>query len=92
MKFPLTATALEFRRAIGKYLDQVTSGQPVIITRRGQRVAVMVPFEEYREYCLDKAVQKRAHLTAEADYFVIEAVANAQMDPRHNHLNELLDD
>ena len=38
----------ELRRQFGRILGQVAQGQTVVITRRGQDVAVLLPVEEYR--------------------------------------------
>ena len=38
-----------------------------------------------------KAVAQRAFRTVDAPDFVIEAVRRAEMDPRHAHLDELLE-
>ena len=38
-----------------------------------------------------KAVAQRAFRTVDAPDFIVEAVMRAEMDPRHAHLDELLE-
>ncbi len=41
---------------------------------------------------MDKRHNRQVFATADAPEGIIEAVKNSKMDPRHNHLNTLLDD
>ena len=38
-----------------------------------------------------EAARRRAHRTADAPDFILDAVEKAQMDERHRHLDDLLD-
>ena len=77
---------LEFQRNFGKYQD-LAQLEPIVITRHGRPAFVLMPAKQYD---LLKAVRMRAHKTTEAVEMVVEAVERAEMDPRHEHLNELM--
>ncbi|MBS0472312.1 MAG: type II toxin-antitoxin system prevent-host-death family antitoxin [Proteobacteria bacterium] len=79
-------TAREFQRNIGEYQHRARKG-PVEITVHGRREFVLMSAEEYDWM---RAVMQRSFRTEDAPDFVIEAVRQAKMHPRHNHLNKLL--
>lgn len=79
-------SALEFQRNFGKYQD-MAQREPIVITSHGLAAFVLMPAKQYD---LLKTVRMRAHKTTEAVEMVVEAVERAEMDPRHEHLNELM--
>lgn len=81
------ATALEFQRKFGQFQHQAQR-EPVEITRHGRRELVLMSAEHYDWL---KAAAQRAHRTAGAPEVVITAVENAEMDPEHAALDDLLE-
>jgi len=81
-----TVGSLEFQRQFGEYQHQAQR-EPVEITRHGRRELVLMSADQYDWL---RAAAQRSHRTAEATDVVIDAVERAEMDPEHNHLDELL--
>ena len=79
-------TALEFQRKIGAFQHKAQR-EPVQITRHGRRELVLMSADHY-DWLVASA--RRTHRTAEAAPVVIDAVARAEMDPKHSHLDKLL--
>ncbi|HEY2069792.1 MAG TPA: type II toxin-antitoxin system prevent-host-death family antitoxin [Rhizomicrobium sp.] len=79
-------TALQFQRKFGEYQHRAQH-EPVEITRHGRRELVLMSAEHYDWM---QAAIKRSHRIEELPDVIIEAVRNAKMDKKHNHLNKLL--
>jgi prevent-host-death family protein len=79
-------SSLEFQRKFGEYQHQAQR-EPVEITRHGRREFVLMSANHYDWL---KAAAQRTHHTADALAIVIEAVEQAEMDPEHAALDELL--
>jgi PHD/YefM family antitoxin component YafN of YafNO toxin-antitoxin module len=78
----------EFGKEVGRYQDAALS-QPMIVTRNGRDRTVMISAEEYaRLKRRDRQVFGVGELPEEA----IEAIRNVKMDPRHNHLDDFIED
>jgi prevent-host-death family protein len=84
----LKVSAAEFQRNIGRYQD-LALRQPVAVTRNGRESCVLLSTEEYRRLMRR---DRQVFSTADAPEDLVEAVRNAKMDPRHNHLDDLLKD
>jgi prevent-host-death family protein len=80
------ATALEFQRRFGDFQHQAQR-EPVEITRHGRREFVLMSADHY-DWLI--AAAKRMHRTSETPDVVLEAIARAEMDPKHAALDELL--
>lgn len=80
------ATALEFQRRFGDFQHQAQR-EPVEITRHGRREFVLMSADHY-DWLI--AAAKRTHRTSETPDVVFEAIARAEMDPKHAALDELL--
>ncbi len=80
------ATALEFQRRFGDFQHQARR-EPVEITRHGRREFVLMSADHY-DWLI--AAAKRTHRTSETPDVVLEAIARAEMDPKHAALDELL--
>jgi prevent-host-death family protein len=80
------ATALEFQRRFGDFQHQAQR-EPVEITRHGRREFVLMSADHY-DWLI--AAAKRTHRTSETPDVVLEAIARAEMDPKHAALEELL--
>jgi PHD/YefM family antitoxin component YafN of YafNO toxin-antitoxin module len=83
----LTVTSTEFRQNVGRYEDEALR-QPVAITRDGQERLVVLSAEEYRRLRLRWREVLRAGNLSDDD---LAAIAGTEMDPRHDHLDSLLD-
>ncbi len=81
-------SSTEFGKEVGRYQD-VALTQPVVVTRNGRDRTVMISADEYRRL---KRRDRAVFAAGEAPEDIIEAVRNATMDPRHNHLDDLLKD
>ena len=81
-------SATEFGKEVGRYQDAAMT-QPVIVTRNGRDRTVMISAEEYaRLNRRDREVFGAGELPDET----VEAIRNAKMDPRHDHLDDLIKD
>ena len=56
----------------------------------GRITGYFVPPEEYEDFLRFKAL-RRSFATSELPHERVRAIAKTRMDPRHNHLNALLD-
>src|SRR6204780_3497423 len=79
-------SATEFGKEVGRYQDPAMA-QPVIVTRNGRDRTVMISADEYQRL---KRRDRQGFATPDAPADIIEAVRNSKMDPRHNHLDDLL--
>ncbi|HXL98891.1 MAG TPA: type II toxin-antitoxin system prevent-host-death family antitoxin [Rhizomicrobium sp.] len=80
------ASAAEFQRNFGEYQHEAQH-EPVEITRHGRRELVLMSAAHYDWM---QAATKRSHRAEDLPEVIIEAIRNAKMDKRHNHLNKLL--
>ena len=84
----IRVSSTEFGKEVGRYQD-VALSQPVTVTRDGRDRTVMISAEEYGRL---KRRDRQVFGVGELPQETIEAIRNVRMDPRHNHLNELLKD
>jgi len=84
----IRVSSTEFGKEVGRYQD-VALSQPVVVTRNGRDRTVMISAEEYARL---KRRDRQVFSTADMPEEFVEAVRKSEMDPRHNHLNELLKD
>ena len=84
----IRVSSTEFGKEVGRYQDAALS-QPVVVTRNGRDRTVMISAEEYARL---KRRDRQVFSTADMPEEFVEAVRKSEMDPRHNHLNELLKD
>jgi PHD/YefM family antitoxin component YafN of YafNO toxin-antitoxin module len=82
--------ASEFTRNFGRY-RMLAQREPVPVSNHGEITGYFVSaadYEAYRHY----RTQRRAFRAEDLSDEDIIAIANTHMDPRHDHLNALLDD
>lgn len=84
----IRVSSTDFGKELGRYQDAALI-QPVVVTRNGRDRTVMISAEEFQRL---KRRDQMVFSTADAPEEAIEAVRAARMDPRHDHLNELLKD
>lgn len=83
-----SVTAADFARNFGQFRE-MAQREPVAITSHGRETCDLISAEEYRRLKMrDRDVFDISDLPEE----VIEAIRTARMDPRHDHLNALLED
>ncbi len=83
----LTVSAAEFQRNFGRYQDEALK-QPLSISRNGRDRLVVLAVEEYHRL---KRRDRVARKVSEMSVAELEAIANTEMDPRHDHLNAELE-
>ena len=81
--------AAEFTRNFGRYRMLAQKGA-VAVTSHGRITGYFVPPDEYEEFERFRA-QRRSFATVDLAEDKVRAVAAARMDPRHDHLNAMLD-
>ena len=84
-----TVPAAEFARNFGRYKLQAQR-EAVPVSSNGTLAGYFVAPHEYEELQKLKAMRRRFQ-TAELSDAEVEQIASARMDPRHDHLNSLLD-
>jgi PHD/YefM family antitoxin component YafN of YafNO toxin-antitoxin module len=83
----MTVTSDEFLQHFERYQDEALR-QPIAITVNGETRLVVISFEEYRRLKRRDRLVLRAEDFTDAD---IAAIASAEMDPRHRHLDDELE-
>jgi len=88
-KTPVGVPANEFTHNFGRYkLEAQRAAVPV--SSHGTLVGYFVSAQEYEELRRLKGMRK-SFRTAELSDEEFELIASARMDPRHDHLNKLLE-
>ena len=82
--------ASEFTRNFGRYRMQAQR-EAIPVSSHGQITGYFVPPAEYEAYLRYKE-QRRSFATTDLTDAEVAAIATARMDPRHDHLNKLLDE
>ena len=86
---PDTVPAAEFARNFGRYKLQAQR-EAVAVSSNGTLAGYFVAPHEYEELHRLKNMRRR-FVTAELTDEEVERIAASRMDPRHCHLNALLD-
>ena len=84
----IRVSSTEFSKDVSRYQDAALT-QPVVVTCDGHDQSVMISADEYRRL---KRRDRQVLATAETPDEIIEAIRSSTMDPRHNHLDDLLTD
>jgi PHD/YefM family antitoxin component YafN of YafNO toxin-antitoxin module len=82
--------ATEFVKNFGQYKERAQR-EAIAVTSHGRTSGYFVSEHEYLEYMLLKTRARRAYHISELPEETISALAKAEMDPSHDHLNALLD-
>ena len=83
-------TATEFARNFGRYREEAQR-EPVAITSHGRTSGYFVSPHEYAELERLRAYERRVYRIEELPENIVQAISEAKMDPKHEHLNALLD-
>jgi hypothetical protein len=89
MNNPETVPASEFTRNFGRYRMRAQR-EPVAVSSHGQITGYFVSPEEYEEFKRFRE-SRRSFATADFPDEKVEAIRTSRMDPRHAHLDKLLD-
>jgi hypothetical protein len=84
-----TVPAAEFARNFGRYKLQAQR-EAVPVSSNGTLAGYFVAPHEYEELRKFKSMRHR-FITAELSDEEAEQIASSRMDPRHNHLDAMLD-
>ncbi len=84
-----TVPAAEFSRNFGRYKLQAQR-EAVPVSSNGTLAGYFVAPHEYEELQKLRSMHRRFR-TAELSDEEVKQIASARMDPRHDHLNSLLD-
>lgn len=83
-------TATEFAKEFGRYKEEAQR-EPVAITTHGRISGYFVSAREYAELQRLRALERRAYRLNELPRELVEGIAAAKVDPKHDSLNRLLD-
>jgi PHD/YefM family antitoxin component YafN of YafNO toxin-antitoxin module len=89
MDTPETVPASEFTRNFGRYRMRAQR-EPVAVSSHGQITGYFIGPDEYEEFKRFRE-SRRSFATAELTDERVEAIRLSRMDPRHAHLNRMLD-
>jgi len=81
--------ASEFTKNFGRY-EMEAQREAVPVSSHGQVVGFFVAAHEYEELRRLKGT-RRSFATEDLSDEEFEAIASSRMDPRHDHLNKILD-
>jgi len=87
----IEVASAEFAKNFGRY-KELAQREPVAITSHGRKSGYFVSEYEYAEYQRLKVLSRRAYHISELPEATVRAMTTAQMNPAHNHLNELMND
>lgn len=86
----LEVSATEFVKNFGQYKERVQR-EIIAVTSHGRTSGYFLSEHEFRELMLLKAHSRHAYHISELSEETIAAIAKAEMDPAHNHLNALME-
>ena len=83
--------ASEFARNFGRYREAALT-EPVAVTNHDRVTGVLVSPQAFEEYERLKRHATRALWAHELSDETLKALEGVEMDPRHDHLNSLMED
>ena len=87
----LEVPSTEIAKRFSQY-RQAAQREPVGVTHYGRVTEVLISKHDHDEYLRLKGLETRALWAHEMSDEAVAALRNARMDPRHDHLNVLMDD
>lgn len=87
----VSVTATEFAKNFGRYREEAQRA-PVEITSYGRTTGYFLSPHEFAELERLRAYERRVYRIEDVPADIVEAITNSRMDPRHDHLNVLLDE
>lgn len=85
----ITVSATDFVKNFGQYREQAQR-EVIAVTSHGRTSGYFLSEHEYQEL-LAKADTRRAYHISELPEETIAAIARAEMNPAHGHLDALMD-
>jgi PHD/YefM family antitoxin component YafN of YafNO toxin-antitoxin module len=82
--------ASEFTRNFGRY-QMLAQREPIAVTSHGRTTGYFIAAEDYESFKRYKE-SRRSFATVELSEEKANAIANSRMDPRHAHLDAMLDE
>ncbi len=86
----ITVKASDFSKNFDRYRD-LAQREIVAVTDDAQVTGYFVSRHEYEDYLRVKAAMTQAFAVEEMPEETVLALMETRMDPRHNHLNALMD-
>ena len=83
--------ATEFSRKFSEY-QRLVRREPIEVQSHDQTTGFFISPEEFAEYQRLRATSRQAYHPSALPEHLKQAVADARMDPRHDHLGGLLDE
>lgn len=87
----LKVRATDFARNFGRYKEQAQR-EPIAITSHDRVSGYFVSADDYEYWLQFKSRFPRAYHVSELPDWLVDEIARTEMDPRHDHLNALMDD
>lgn len=84
----IRVSSTEFGKEVGRYQD-LALREPVVVTRNERDRTVVISADEYQRL---KRRDPQVFAAGELPDEIADAVRRSEMDPRHEHLDELLKD
>jgi PHD/YefM family antitoxin component YafN of YafNO toxin-antitoxin module len=89
MDTPETVPASEFTRNFGRYRMRAQR-EPIAVSSHGRITGYFVSPDEYEEFKRFREA-RRSFATAELSEAKVEAIRSSRMNPRHAHLDRMLE-
>lgn len=86
----LEVPATKFVKNFGQYKEQVQR-EAIAITSHGRTSGYFVSEHDFKEYLLLKEHSRKAYHISELPEETVSAIADAEMNSAHDHLNSLMD-
>ena len=80
----IQASALEVQGNFRRLRERAEEGEPILVQDEDAPTVVILSEDEYRRL---KRRDKRVFLAEDTPDWMLEAIAKADMDPRHAHLD-----
>ena len=87
----IEVSATDFAKKMGQY-RRAAHREPVAVSDRSGVTEVLISKADFDHYQYLKSRETRAILARDLSDEWIEALEKSEMDPRHDHLNALLDE
>jgi hypothetical protein len=84
----IRVSASEFSKEVAHF-QELALKEPVVVTHDGRDRTVVISADEYQRL---RRRDRQVFAAGELPDDIVDALASAKMDPRHEHLNELLED
>jgi PHD/YefM family antitoxin component YafN of YafNO toxin-antitoxin module len=85
----IRVSATEFLKNFSQYKEAVQR-EPVEVLSHGEASGYFISAAEFAE--LERLRRRQVYRVAELPNDILEELANVRIDPRHDHLNALLDE